>query len=71
MRNPVLPMRYMVALLETPSEELNMTRKEHAEILCAQRSIHLLSGIVGLLEGMGGLAEVREIPPSKNSDKCG
>lgn len=35
MCNPVFPMRYMVALLETPSEELNITRKEHAEILCA------------------------------------
>ena len=35
MRNPKLSMRYVVALLETPSEELNMTRKEHGEVLSA------------------------------------
>ena len=35
MRNPELSTRYVVALLETPSEELNLSRKEHAEVLRA------------------------------------
>lgn len=35
MRNPELSMRFIVTLLDTPSEELNMTRKEHANVLCA------------------------------------
>ena len=35
MRNPELSMHYVVALLETPSAELNMNRAEHAEVLCA------------------------------------
>lgn len=35
MRNPELSKQFVVALLETPSGELNMTRKEHAEVLCA------------------------------------
>jgi hypothetical protein len=35
MRNPKLSMRYVIALLETPSEELNMTRKEHVDVLIA------------------------------------
>jgi hypothetical protein len=35
MRNPELSMRYVVALLETPSKELNLSRKEHAEVLSA------------------------------------
>ena len=35
MRNPELSERYVVALLETPSEELNMSRSEHADLLRA------------------------------------
>lgn len=35
MRNPELSKRFIVTLMETPSEELNMTRKEHANILSA------------------------------------
>jgi hypothetical protein len=35
MRNPELSKRYVVALLETPSKELNMSRKEHVEVLWA------------------------------------
>jgi hypothetical protein len=35
MRNPDLSMHYVVALLETSSEELNLSRAEHAEILRA------------------------------------
>ena len=35
MRNPELSDRYVVALLETPSEELNMSRAEHASVLRA------------------------------------
>lgn len=35
MRNPELGMQYVVALLETPSNELGIARKEHAEVLCA------------------------------------
>jgi hypothetical protein len=33
MRNPELPKSYVVALLETPSEELGISREEHARIL--------------------------------------
>ena len=35
MRNPDLSKQYVVALLETPSAELNVSRKEHADVLCA------------------------------------
>jgi hypothetical protein len=35
MRNPELSKYYLVALLETPTEELDMSRKEHVKILCA------------------------------------
>ena len=35
MRNPELEMRFILALLETPSDELTMNRKEHAQVLCA------------------------------------
>src|SRR5579872_3568763 len=35
MRNPDLSTHYVVALLETSSEELNLSRTEHAEILRA------------------------------------
>lgn len=35
MRNPELPLRLVVALLETPSAQINMTREQHAEVLCA------------------------------------
>lgn len=35
MRNPRLSMKYVVALMETPSEELNISQKEHIEVLTA------------------------------------
>jgi hypothetical protein len=35
MRNPNLSMRYVIALLETPSEELNLNQEEHAQMLAA------------------------------------
>jgi len=45
MRNPELLRHYVVALLETPSEELGMTRKEHGEVLSAAAvNPHLVGG---------------------------
>jgi len=35
MRNPKLEMRFVVALLETPSEQLGMSEYEHEKVLCA------------------------------------
>jgi hypothetical protein len=35
MRNPELPTTYVLAVLETLSEELNMTREEHVDVLWA------------------------------------
>jgi hypothetical protein len=35
MRNPELEMRFVVALMETPSEQLEMTESEHSTVLCA------------------------------------
>jgi hypothetical protein len=35
MRNPQLSMKYVVALMETPSEELKINQKEHIELLTA------------------------------------
>jgi hypothetical protein len=38
MRNPKLSMQYVVALLEAPTEELGLTRKQHADVLRAAAS---------------------------------
>jgi hypothetical protein len=35
MRNPELSLRYLIKLLETETEDLGMTRKEHADMICA------------------------------------
>jgi len=35
MRNPKLEMRFVVVLLETPSEQVGMSKYEHLQVLCA------------------------------------